>query len=146
MAGQRYGVEVRAAAPADAAELARLLATDVRAMADRLEAMRADASSAVLVATGYAGLSGLAALHWAPGLLHPRPVAQLSALVVDAGERRRGIGRLLLKAASQAARAARCDILLFTPQGEGAEAFCRAAGFTDHGPVLERSLRRRGPD
>ena len=144
--GLRYGGEVRAATPADAPELARLLATDARAMADRLEAVRAHAPSAVLVATRYAGLSGMAALHWAPGLLHPRPVAQVTALVVDAGERRRGIGRLLLKAASQAARAARCDLLLVTPAGEGMEAFCRATGFADHGQALERSLRRRGAD
>ncbi len=145
-AGLRHGVEVRAAAPADAPELARLLGPDAAAMADRLEALRAHAGSAVLVATGHAGLSGVVALHWAPDLFHARPVARVTALAVEAEERRHGIGRLLLKAASQAARGAGCEALLLTPEGEGAEAFCRATGFTDRGLVLERSLRRRGAD
>ena len=142
----RYGVEVRAAAPADAPELARLLGIDPRTMAERLETVRGHASSAILVTTGYAGLSGAVGLHWAPDLLHARTVAYITALTVDAAERRHGIGRLLLKAASQAARSARCDVLLLTPEGEGTQAFCRATGFIDRGLVLERSLRRRGAD
>ncbi len=145
-AGLRYGVEVRAAQPADAPELARLLGTDARTMAERLETMRGNASTAALVATGYAGLAGLVALHWAPGLLHAQPVAHATALVVDPGERRHGIGRLLLKAASQAARIAGCSLLLLAPEGEAAEAFCRATGFSGHGLLLERPLRRRGTE
>ena len=145
MTGQRYGVEVRAAVPSDAAELSRLLAeagaaVAPEAVAGRLDAVRARPDGAVLVATGYGGLSGLAAVHWAPVLHHPRPVATLSALVVDATERRHGIGRLLLKAASQAARAAGCGRLELA----GGEAFCLAAGFSPAGALFARPLRRRG--
>jgi GNAT superfamily N-acetyltransferase len=148
--GLRYGVEVRSAQAADAAELTRLLAqagvaTSIGAVAGRLEAMRGSVACAVLVATGYGGLSGLVALDWAPTLHHTRPVARLTALVVDTGERRHGIGRMLLKAASQAARVAGCDTLeLVQEAGQDAAAFCRATGFIAGGQMFVRSLRRRG--
>jgi N-acetylglutamate synthase-like GNAT family acetyltransferase len=142
----RYGVEVRSAQAADAPELARLLAqagfpSTPAAAADRLDAMRARPDCAVLVATGWTGLSGMVALHWAPTLGHPRPVAHITTLVVDADERRHGIGRMLLKAASQAARVAGCDVMELV-SGAG-EAFCRATGFTEGTAVFTRSLRRR---
>ena len=100
----------------------------------------------MIVATGYGGLSGLVALHWAPGLQAAHPAAHISALVVDAEERRHGIGRLLLKAASQAARAAGCDTmgLALEPGCEEAAAFCLATGFSQDSAVFNRSLRRRG--
>ena len=146
-AGQRYGVEVRAAAAADAAELARLLTqagapVTPAAMGERLEAMRATPAAAVLVATGYGGLSGFVAVHWAPVLHAAHPLAAISALVVDAAERRHGIGRLLLKAASQAARAGGCDAIGMA----GGEAFCLATGFSRVGTAFERSLRRRAAE
>ncbi len=143
--GLRYGVELRSAQPADAPELARLLAeaglpVSAKEAAARLEAMRARPDCAVLVATGYAGLAGLVSASWAPGLGAARPVARVGVLVVDDGERRHGIGRMLLKAASQAARSGGCDML----EMAGAEAFCLANGFTPSGAVWERSLRKRG--
>ena len=149
--GQRYGVEVRRAAAGDAPEIARLLAqtgavlTPVVA-AERLEAMRERTDCAVLVTSGWSGLNGLIALGWSPGLQQPRPVARITALVVDEDERRHGIGRLLLKAASQAARAAGCDVVdVAGADGQGAlAAFCRATGFAEAGTVFARSLRRRG--
>lgn len=146
--GLRYGVEVRGAVAADAPELARLLAQSGAVMtpgeaADRLDAMRARADCAVLAATGYAGLNGLVAVQWAPVLHAARPVARLTALVVDVQERRHGIGRLLLKAASQAARSAGCDVLEAHGDGDLA-AFCQAAGFAASGTMFGRSLRKRG--
>ena len=146
--GRRFGVELRAAQAADAAELARLLAqggtpVDPAAAGSRLEAFRG--RGAVLVATGYEGLSGVAAVSWSPTLLHDRLVAELSTLVVDADERRNGIGRLLLKAASQAARAAGCDTLECRLGSEsGVAAFCLATGFANAGTCFVRALRRRG--
>ena len=149
-AGLRYGVEVRSAQAADAAEVARLLsacgvAVAAPAMADRLEAIRTHGQAACLVSTGYDGLSGLVALCWAPVLHQPRPVACVTAFVVAPDERRRGIGRMLVKAASQAARAAGCDLIeLAAPPGETAvAAFCRTTGFLPQGEVYSRSLRKR---
>jgi aminoglycoside 6'-N-acetyltransferase I len=151
--GLRFGVEVRRAAAADAPEIARLLAEAGAALsaadaADRLEAMRLHADCAVLVTAGYAGLNGLVAVHWAPVLQSPRPVARLTALVVDADERRHGIGRLLLKAASQAARSGGCDTLEVAADDGQSDlaAFCRAAGFVEEGQTFARSLRKRGAE
>ena len=148
--GQRFGVEVRGAAPGDAPEISRLLAQTGAvltpgAAADRLEAMRERTDCAVLVTSGWSGLNGLVAVGWAPLLQQPRPVARITALVVDEDERRHGIGRLLLKAASKAARTAGCDILdVAVPDGQGAlAAFCLATGFAQGETVFARSLRRR---
>ncbi len=148
--GLRYGVEVRSAQVADAAEVVRLLAScgtaaPVREVAERLEAIRAHGAAACLVSSGYGGLSGLVALSWAPVLHEPRSVAHISALVVDPEERRRGIGRMLLKAVSQAARAAGCDAIeLAVPPGQAAlEAFCRGTGFASQAELFSRVLRKR---
>ena len=151
--GRRYGVAVRAAQTGDAAELTRLLAqaqfaTDPAVTAARLEALRQHPQGAVLVATGFSGLSGTVALTWAPSLRYDRPVAQVLALVVDVDERRAGIGRMLVKAGSQAARSAGCEVLdLAVRDGDEAVAgFCQAAGFAAAGTWFTRPLRRRGDE
>ncbi len=149
--GLRYGVEVRGAVAADGPEIARLLAAAGAVagpgeVAERLEGLRARAESAVLVTAGYAGLNGLVVVQWAPMLHRPRPVAQITLMAVDPGERRHGIGRLLLKAASQAARSAGCDWLEAAARGEGMDAFCRAAGFAEGDAMYARSLRKRGAE
>ncbi len=149
-AGLRYGVEIRSAQAADGAEIARLLAgcgtsASVRDVTERLDAIRLHGHAACLVATGYGGLSGLVALAWFPVLHEPRPVARVSAFIVDPAERRRGIGRMLLKAASQAARSAGCDRIEMAvpPDGDDALAFCHDTGFLPQGEVLSRVLRKR---
>jgi aminoglycoside 6'-N-acetyltransferase I len=148
-AGTRYGVDLRAALPADAAELAALLGGNPRGMAQRLEGVLRDPASAVLVATGWNGaLIGAIALHWHPSLDSERPVARIGALVVAEAERRNGIGRLLIKAGSQAARSAGCDRLdAAVPDGEGAgAAFLGALGFVPTGADLSRPLRKRAQE
>ena len=152
VAGRRYGVAIRAAQAADAAELTRLLTQapggpEAAATAARLEALRQHPQGAVLVATGYGGLSGLVAITWAPSLRYDRPAARMLALVVDADERRAGIGRMLVKAACQAARSAGCEVLeMSVRDGEDAVGFCQAAGFVAAGAWFTRPLRRRGED
>lgn len=138
-------MEVRAATAADAAEITRLLGTVEPGLADRLAALRGRADAAVLVATGWNALSGVAVVQWHTSLHQARPVAQLAALVVDPGDRRRGIGRMLLKAVSQAARAGGCDALDLVADADAAQAFGAATGFTAGPPVMRRGLRRRGP-
>lgn len=149
--GRRYGVEIRGALPADAADLAILLQGDGPAitpsqMSERLERLLRDSASAVLVAADYGPLAGVIALHWHATLRESRPVARISALRVAEADRRRGIGRLLLKAGAQAARQAGCDRLeaMVPPQaGDDGLAFLRDSGFTEEGPVLSRNLRKR---
>ncbi len=146
----RYGMEIRAATAAEAPGLATLLAAagyaiEAREIAERLAALR-EASSAALVALQWGPPSGLVVLHWYPSLLAARPVAQITTLLVGEEERRRGVGRLLLKAAAQAARNAGCGELEIAATAGAASlhAFCRGTGFAETGLVFVRSLRKQG--
>jgi GNAT superfamily N-acetyltransferase len=146
----RHGLEIRAAMPADAAGLATLLASagvavEARALADRLAALR-QGPGTVLLAVQWGPPSGVVVLHWYPTLDDPRPAALITTLLVDPEERRRGIGRLLLKAAAQAARVAGCGSLemLAPPAAPDLQAFCRATGFAETASLFVRSLRKQG--
>ncbi len=145
----RYGMEIRAATAAEAPGLATLLAeaglpVEAGTLAEQVAAMR-QGPSAILLALQWGPPSGVVAMHWYPSLLSPRPIAQVTMLLVSAEERRRGIGRMLLKAAAQAARAAGCgDLeLIAAPEVPSLAAFCRATGFTEAGPRFVRSLRKQ---
>jgi GNAT superfamily N-acetyltransferase len=144
----RYGLEIRAAAAADAPGLATLLSAagcraDARAVAERLAALR-EAPGAVLLAVQWGPPSGVIALHWYPTLEEARPVAQVTTLLVGPDDRRAGIGRLLVKAAAQAARTAGCGRMeLLAPEGEASlRDFCLATGFAEAGSRLVRPLRK----
>ena len=146
----RYGLDIRAATAVEAPGLAILLAEagyviDARALAERLSALRTTSATA-LVALKWGPPSGLVVLHWYPTLHTIRPIAQITTLLVGVEERRQGIGRLLVKAAAQAARTAGCGDLEITtvPDVPSLHAFCRATGFGDTGPLFTRSLRKQG--
>jgi aminoglycoside 6'-N-acetyltransferase I len=145
----RHGIEVRGATVADAAGLADLLRVvgrqvSPRALADRLEAMR-DQSGTILLASGWGPPIGLVVLHWYRRLDEDQPVACVTALLVDPDSRRRGIGRLLIKAAAQAARVAGCGGLEVTVGSDMPEllGFCHATGFVADGTCFARPLRKR---
>lgn len=145
----RYGLEIRSATPADAAGLAELLgacgvAIAPRALAERIEALRQDRGSALL-ALAWGPPSGLIVLHWHATLVDVHPVAAVSTLAVAPDERRQGIGRLLLKAGAQAARAAGCGVLRLDAEAEAASlrGFCAATGFAETAARYERPLRKR---
>jgi aminoglycoside 6'-N-acetyltransferase I len=146
----RYGLEIRAATSAEAPGLAELLSLagypiETRILADRLDALRQWPGTA-LVALEWGPPSGLVVLHWYKTLGAAQPTAQITTLLVGPDERRRGIGRLLLKAASQAARVAGCDALELTVAGEvpTLSAFCFATGFSETGSRFVRALRKKG--
>ncbi len=145
----RYGMEIRAATAAEAPGLAVFLAaaghpTDPRDVAERLAALR-ETSSAALVAVRWGPPSGLVVLHWYRTLQAVRPIAQITTLLVSEDERRRGVGRLLIKAAAQTARTAGCGDLEITATvaSRSLQEFCRATGFTEAGQVFVRSLRKQ---
>jgi GNAT superfamily N-acetyltransferase len=146
----RFGLEIRTATAADAPGLATLLAdaghvVEPRDIAERLAALR-PAGGTALVAIRWGPPSGLVVQHWYPSLVEARPVAQITMLLVTPEERRLGIGRLLVKAAAQAARSAGCGGLemLAAADASSLQAFCRATGFVEQGPRFTRSLRRQG--
>lgn len=146
----RYGLDIRAATPAEAPGLSLLLAEaglniNAHDLAERLPALRAT-SGIALVAMKWGPPSGLVVLHWYPTLTASRPIAQISILLVSMEDRRQGIGRLLVKAAAQAARSAGCGDLEITatPDALSLRAFCRATGFADAGARFARPLRRQG--
>ena len=143
-ASLRHGVDLRGAAATDAAGLAALLGAPPEAMRRRLERLLADTATTVLVALDYDGaLIGAAVLQTRPGLLEDAPVATLATLFVAAAERRRGIARLLLKAAAQAGRSAGCEAMAMLAAEAPAQCFCEASGFTPDGQGFTRPLRRR---
>lgn len=143
----RYGLEIRAASVADAAGLAELLggAPDPRALAERLTALQQGPGTA-LIAVDWGPPSELVVLHWYRTLGAAQPVAQVTTLLVRAEDRRRGIGRLLLKAAAQAARSAGCGALELLAPAEASSLadFCRATGFSQAGTRFVRPLRKGG--
>jgi aminoglycoside 6'-N-acetyltransferase I len=146
----RYGLQIRASDSADAPGVAELMqaagmAVHSPAIALRLERLR-EQGAMVLLAVEWGPPSGLVVLHTRQTLEADPPVAIISTLLVAPDARRRGIGRLLLKAAAQAARTAGCaDLHLATrPEDADTVAFCRATGFTEAGAVFVRPLRKRG--
>ena len=145
----RYGLEIRRADGEDARGLAELLTAcgrpaDASGVAQGLERLGA-ADSTVLLALEWGPPSGVAVITPIPALDGSAPSAWASLLLVDPQARRRGIGRMLLKAASQAARQAGCGAFQM-PIGaddEASRAFCLATGFEPSGAVFIRALRKR---
>lgn len=148
--GNRYGLEIRAAAGTDAGALAVLLgeagvAVGAADLAARLETLQRGGGTALL-AVEWGPPSGLVALAPVATLGAARPFGLITTFVVGPESRRRGIGRVLLKAAGRAARQAGCDRLLLPvePGQDDLRAFCAAAGFTAEGRMHARPLLKRG--
>lgn len=146
----RYGLEIRAAVGADASGVSELLSAaglviPPRALAGNLEALRQQ-PGVVLVAVEWGPPSGIVVAHWFRTLDAAATAARISLLLVGQEDRRRGIGRLLVKAAAQAARSAGCGALHLAAGPEQADLleFCRATGFAEAGVQMSRPLRKRG--
>ena len=142
----RTPVAIRPAEHADAPELAALLAhlgypADAADLPDRLLRLRSDGDDAfVAVLDGVT--VGLATVHSRAVLHVARPVAQLTALVVPPAMRGRGVGRALVVAAEQWARAQDADRLVVTTALHRAEAplFYERLGFEHTGRRYVRKL------
>lgn len=142
----RTPVAIRPAEDADAPELAALLAhlgypADAADLPDRLLRLRSDGDDAfVAVLDGVT--VGLATVHSRAVLHVARPVAQLTALVVPPAMRGRGVGRALVAAAEQWARAQGADRLVVTTALHRAEAplFYERLGFEHTGRRYVRKL------
>ncbi|MFC4440885.1 GNAT family N-acetyltransferase [Caulobacter henricii] len=113
-------------------------------LALRLKAVQAE-PGVLLIADEWGPPSGVIAVHWHSVLTADLKVGWISMLLVDPDRRRNGVARLLLKAASQAARSAGCgELVLDSPVGPGdLRPFCLATGFVESGEVFTRALRKR---
>lgn len=147
----RFGLEIRAADSLDAPGVAELLHAaglpgSAPAIAARLERLRAERAT-VLLAVEWGPPSGIIVFHSRQTLLADLPIAFVSALLVGPDARRRGIGRLLVKAASQAARSAGCGDLALSaaPEDASLRAFAEATGFTASETSFVRALRKQRP-
>ena len=146
----RYGLEIRAATAAEAPGLAALLESvgrpvSARDLAERLDALGHEAGT-ILVALEWGPPSGVVVMHWYRTLEAAQRTAAITTLLVGPDARRRGIGRLLIKAAAQAARVAGCDALevRVAPGDEALRGFCLATGFFEVGTSFSRGLRKKG--
>ncbi len=145
----RYGLAIRAAEPADADGIADLMRTagqtvDRQGLANRLGAIHPE-SGVVLLAVEWGPPTGVIALNWSWTLEAELKVAQITVLLVDPEQRRRGVARLLLKAASQAARTAGCGELRLGSASDMSHLaeFCLETGFAEAGRTFSRPLRKR---
>lgn len=145
----RYGLSIRAADTGDVDGLAELLKTAGLTLARdklalRLKAVQAE-PGVLLIADEWGPPSGVIVVHWHSVLTADLKVGWISMLLVDPDRRRNGVARLLLKAASQAARSAGCgELVLNPPVGPGdLRTFCLATGFVESGEVFTRALRKR---
>lgn len=145
----RYGLSIRAADNGDVDGLVELLRTAGLTIARDKLALRLRAIQGqpgiLLIADEWGPPSGLIAVHWHPVLSADLKVGWISSLLVDPDRRRNGVARLLLKAASQAARSAGCgELVLHPPIGPGElRNFCQATGFVESGEAFSRVLRKR---
>jgi len=100
---------IRPAGPDDARELAAMLAVIddghslQRPSGEIARALEDQASEVVLVAETGSGLAGFATLQLSSSALYARPEAELTNLFVREEDRRRGVGRALIREAMKRA-------------------------------------------
>lgn len=140
-------IEIREATPNDAAVIAELLAhlgypADAATIPARLAAISA-AGGTILLAGAARGVAvGLIGLHAFPVLHASAPVAYITALVVAPSVQGQGVGRALVTAAEEWARAAGCSRLTVTSAEHrtGAHTFYPKLGLPYTGRRYSRPL------
>ena len=144
-------VKIRRATHDDARFAARLMAQLARfghgqvdpGVEDRFRAMLESPQYAIFVAEDEAGhVVGLLSASQRWTLWHSGPCALIEELVVDESARRQGIGRALIQAALDWARAHGCsEVEISTEQDNlNAQAFYRRLGFESAALLLEYEM------
>ena len=141
-------IKVRDAREEDAPEIARLLGqlgypSTAAQVSERLAYWFGDPYSRVLVAVSGDGLAGSMSLHAIPHLERTGRMARIESLVVDAGVRDGGVGRLLVAAGEDLARRWDCRTMEVTSsrRRDDAHAFYGRLGYVDQCEVSGRFLK-----
>jgi GNAT superfamily N-acetyltransferase len=115
----------------------------VEQVRERLARWTRAENSAVLVAEYQARLAGVVAVTAIPHFEHDGSWGRIVALVVAEGNRGRGIGRLLVEAAEQAALSLGCVTMELTSarRRPEAHAFYPAVGYQDFSPHSARYVK-----
>jgi GNAT superfamily N-acetyltransferase len=140
---------VRPASPEDAPGVAALLielgypGDSVEQVRERLARWTRAGNAEVLVAEYQARLAGAVAVAAIPHFEHDGNWGRIVALVVAEGNRGRGIGRLLVESAEQAALGLGCVSMELTSARRRPEAhpFYRALGYQDWCPNSARYVK-----
>jgi len=142
-------VRIRPARPDDEAALATLLGelgypATAGELRGRIAELAGSAADTVLVAEAGGLVVGMASLHVVPFFNEGRSRGRVTALVVDAGQRGRGVGRRLLAAIEAVAADRGCAAIELTSSATRREAhrFYLANGYED---VPHRFLKPLGP-
>jgi GNAT superfamily N-acetyltransferase len=142
-----HDVDLRNAVPADADDVARLLAElgypcDLDDASERISAILANERQALVLARREGAVCGLVALDFMYYLPLGTTTCRVTALVVTPSAQGQGIGRHLLKEAERRARgggAARIELTSGTQRVE-AHAFYRACGYSDSSVRFVKAL------
>jgi GNAT superfamily N-acetyltransferase len=131
-------IQLGSAKVTQAAEISALLhqlgyPVDAATVENRLERQSKLPTTHVLVATREGRVIGLATLVIIPTLHRPGDVCRITAFVVDANERRSGVGRQLVRGVETYAREHACFRVEVTSAGARAEAhaFYAALGYQE---------------
>lgn len=140
-------MNIRAARPADAAAVVRLIQQLAAKEGEQSPVMEADVCAylvypgcALLVAEADGQIVGLVSTFVRPSLYHAAPAVLADDLVVSAGHRGQGIGGALLDEVLRRAEAAGCAevSVAVMPDNDGALRFYREHGLTDEAVFLEK--------
>jgi N-acetylglutamate synthase-like GNAT family acetyltransferase len=145
VAGEPSGVSIREASAGDEAQVAVLLAelgypAALDEVTRRFERLGREAGNWLWLAIDGERVVGLAGLHVMP-LVEREPLGRVTAIVVAEGERRRGVGRVLMERAEEEARRQGCERLEVTTADRRTDAhgFYRGLGFEE---ASRRFLKR----
>ena len=142
-------MKIRAATATDAPALSRLFAqlgypkeNEPERLPARLERIRSLGDTCLVAEDDDGRVVGLAGLHLVHVIHYSRPLGYITAFVVDDTARRQGVGRKLLDAATEWARAQGCYRLSLTSaeHRKDAHAFYPASGFPMTGRRFGRDL------
>lgn len=139
---------VREAQTTDSDSIAELLTelgypVDANTAYERIIGIKKFPNTHILLADVDHKIEGLVAVSWQPMLHYSAPVARITELVVQAAQKRKGIGQKLVKAAEECAKKSGCTFIEVTTayRRDDAQSFYKAQGYEQTSMRLQKSLQ-----